>query len=209
MAFKTLFYASLGQFSFEEISLSEKGEYFGITFMILFLVCNVGIVINIFIAVIAVLYDSYSEKRNVFQMLETLKIRSVTQADKEYSALISLPAPFNLLLFLFAPFLLTSSNPRKVNEFILSLAYVPVMLGVTLVFIVYNLLLIPLAYVKLWWHKLIMVYVYSKSYRVSRADKFMTFCVFWGLGLFTLTLNSLVDIYHFIRHLWLTDLVKT
>lgn len=74
-AFKTLFYASLGDFSFEEISGSEKGEYFGITFMIIFLVCNVGIILNIFIAVIAVLYDTYSEKRNVYQMLETLKIR--------------------------------------------------------------------------------------------------------------------------------------
>jgi hypothetical protein len=56
-AFKTLFYASLGEFSFETISKSEKGEYFGITFLIIFLVCNVGIIINIFIAVIAVLYD--------------------------------------------------------------------------------------------------------------------------------------------------------
>jgi hypothetical protein len=74
-AFKTLFYASLGNFSFDDISQSEKGEYFGITFMIIFLVCNIGIILNIFIAVIAVLYDTYSEKRNIYQMLETLKIR--------------------------------------------------------------------------------------------------------------------------------------
>lgn len=59
-AFKTLFYASLGDFSFESISKSEKGEYFGITFLIVFLVCNVGIIINIFVAVIAVLYDQHS-----------------------------------------------------------------------------------------------------------------------------------------------------
>ena len=74
-AFKTLFYASLGDFSFDDIQKSEKGEYFGITFMIIFLVCNVGIILNIFIAVIAVLYDNYAENRNVFQMMETLKIR--------------------------------------------------------------------------------------------------------------------------------------
>jgi energy-converting hydrogenase Eha subunit E len=65
-AFKTLFYASLGDFSFDDISKSEKGEYFGITFMIIFLVCNIGIILNTFIAVIAVLYDTYSEKRNVY-----------------------------------------------------------------------------------------------------------------------------------------------
>jgi hypothetical protein len=52
-----LFYASLGQFSFEEIESSEKGHYFGITFLIIFLVINIGVVLNIFVAVIAVLYD--------------------------------------------------------------------------------------------------------------------------------------------------------
>jgi hypothetical protein len=111
VAFKTLFYASLGQFSFEDIAISEKGPYFGITFMIIFLVCNIGIILNIFIAVIAVLYDNYAEHRNVYQMLETLKIRPQTEADKEYSSLISLPTPINVLHMFVAPFLLTSSSP--------------------------------------------------------------------------------------------------
>lgn len=209
VAFKTLFYASLGQFSFEDIAMSEKGPYFGITFMIIFLVCNIGIILNIFIAVIAVLYDNYAEHRNVYQMLETLKIRPQTEADKEYSSLISLPTPINVLHMFVAPFLLTSSRPQRVNECMLTIGYIPVMIGVTLVFAVYNLLLVPLAYVKLWWHKLIMIYVYSKSYRVSRADKFITFCLFWVFGLLTLTLSALADLYYFVRHLWLRDLLKT
>ena len=91
----------------------------------------------------------------------------------------------------------------------LTIGYIPVMIGVTLVFAVYNLLLVPLAYVKLWWHKLVMIYVYSKSYRVSRADKFITFCLFWIFGLLTLTLSALADLYYFVRHLWLRDLLKT
>ena len=91
----------------------------------------------------------------------------------------------------------------------LTIGYIPVMCGVTLVFTVYNFLLVPLAYVKLWWHKLIMIYVYSKSYRVSRADKFITFCLFWIFGLLTLTLSACTDLYYFVRHLWLKDLIKT
>lgn len=208
-AFKTLFYASLGDFSFDDISNSEKGEYFGITFMIIFLVCNIGIILNIFIAVIAVLYDTISEKRNIYQMLETLKIRPQTQADKDYSALVSIPAPLNIVHLIFAPFLLASKNPQSVNEFILTIAYIPVMCFVTFVFVVYNILLIPLCFVKIWWHKLIMVYVYSKSYRVSRADKFITFCMFWAFGLVILTVNSVVDIWYFLKHLWLKSLFKT
>lgn len=208
-AFKTLFYASLGDFSFDDIQKSEKGEYFGITFMIIFLVCNVGIILNIFIAIIAVLYDNYSENRNVYQMMETLKIRPQTQADKEYSSLISLPAPLNVLHIFFAPFLLTSKNPQKINECILSIGYIPVMLGTTVVFMIYNILLVPLCYVKLWWHKLIMVYVYSKTYRVSRADKFITFCMFWIFGLIILTINTFTDIYYFLKHLWIRDIFKS
>lgn len=177
--------------------------------MIIFLVCNVGIILNIFIAIIAVLYDNYSENRNVYQMMETLKIRPQTQADKEYSSLISLPAPLNVLHIFFAPFLLTSKNPQKINECILSIGYIPVMLGTTVVFMIYNILLVPLCYVKLWWHKLIMVYVYSKTYRVSRADKFITFCMFWIFGLIILTINTFTDIYYFLKHLWIRDIFKS
>ena len=177
--------------------------------MIFFLVCNIGIILNIFIAVIAVLYDGYAEHRNVYQMLETLKIRSTTQADKDFSSLISLPTPINFLHIFVAPFLLTSSRPQRVNECMLTIGYIPVMVGVTLVFTVYNLLLVQVGYVKLWWHKLIMIYVYSKSYRVSRADKFITFCWFWIFGLLTLTLSAFTDLYYFVRHLWLRDLIKT
>jgi hypothetical protein len=83
------------------------------------------------------------------------------------------------------------------------------MIGTTIVFMVYNILLVPICFLKLWWHKLIMVYVYSKSYRVSRADKFITFCLFWVFGLVTLTLNTFTDIYFFLRHLWVRDIFKS
>jgi len=48
-------------------------------------------------------------------MLETLKVRPVSQADKEYSSLVSIPVPLNAFLILFAPILLTSKDPEKVN----------------------------------------------------------------------------------------------
>ena len=44
--------------------------------MIIFLVCNIGLIMNLFIAVITVLYDGFSDHANVYQMLETLKLRS-------------------------------------------------------------------------------------------------------------------------------------
>jgi hypothetical protein len=43
-------------------------------------------------------------------MIETLKVRATTQADKEYSILISCPAPLNFFLLIAAPFMLAKPH---------------------------------------------------------------------------------------------------
>jgi len=65
-AFKTFFYASFGEFSFDEVSQARYGEYFGYAFMILFLVCTIGIIFNLFIAIIVVLWEERSASKNVY-----------------------------------------------------------------------------------------------------------------------------------------------
>lgn len=67
-AFKTLFYASFGQFSFDEVSKADFGEYFGYTFMIIFLVVNIGLIMSLFVSIIVVLYDAYYQKAQIYQM---------------------------------------------------------------------------------------------------------------------------------------------
>jgi hypothetical protein len=208
-AFKNLFYASFGTFSFDNIQEGELGQYYGITFMILFLIVNIGLIMSLFISIITVLFDALSPNQHIFFMLETLKIRPTTQADKEYSALVSLPTPINALHFVLAPFLLTSKHPEIMNEVILMAVYIPTILLVSIVlFIGYNILLWPITYVKLFFHKLVMIFVYSKSFRVSRADKFMNWVVFTLLGPFILITNTVVDVYYFVRHMLMRDLFK-
>lgn len=63
------------------------------------------------------------------------------------------------------------------------------------------MILIPVTYLKLFFHKMIMIMVYSKAYRVSRADKFMNFVVFIPFGPFILLANMIVDLKHFLSHL--------
>jgi len=208
-AFKTLFYASFGDFSFNEVENAEQGQYFGITFMVLFLIFNIGLMMSLFIAIITVLFDALAGNRHIYFMLETLKVRPQTEANKEYSALISLPIPFNALNFLFTPFLLTSKNPERLNVMILFIGYAPILLVSTILFIAYNIALLPLTYVKLVFHKSFMIFVYSKSFRVSRADKFMNFVQFAVFGPFILIINIITDIKYFIRHMLRMDLLKT
>jgi hypothetical protein len=79
---------------------------------------------------------------------------------------------------------------------------------VTLFFVAGEVIMWPFVYVKMVFHKLTMVWVYSKSFRVSRADKFMNFIFYFFFGPFITIGNTGVDTWFFIRHLMLTNLRK-
>ena len=123
--------------------------------------------------------------------------------------MISLPPPLNVFLFILAPFLLTSKNPEIWNKVILWVAYLPILIASTLVFFLYNLILAPLTYVKIFFHKLVMIFVYSKSYRVTRADKFILTVIFIPIGPIRLASNVILDSIAFIGHCLQTDLKKS
>lgn len=142
-------------------------------------------------------------------MLEKLKIRPVTQADKEFSVLISLPAPLNVILLFLAPFLFVSRNPELWNKVLLWFAYLPILLSTFTIFAAYNIALLPVTALKLFFHKMIMIFIYSKSVRMSRADKFMLWILFVVVGPFRLVSNVLLDMVAFLRHSTLQDLKKT
>ena len=198
-AFYTLFYSGFGFFSYDDFEQETQfGYFFGLLFLLAFLVANLGLITSIFTSVIVVLYDDYYKHKSVFTMLETLKVRPVMQADKEYSSLISLPPPLNITLFILSPFLMTTSNPELLNKVILLVAYAPLILITFFAFLGYNIVLLPVTYVKMFFHKMVMIFVYSKSYRVSRADKFMLWIMFAIIGPFRLTANVIMDSIAFI-----------
>lgn len=177
--------------------------------MVIFLVVNIGLFMSFFISIITVLYGAFGDHQNVHHMLQTLKTRPVTKADRDYSALISIPPPLNVTLLVLAPFLLTSKNPEMWNRVILWVAYLPILILTSTLFLIYTVALFPVTYVKLVFHKLVMIFVYSKSYRVTKADKFMVWILFVIIGLPRLALNVFTDYAAFLRHLVVTDLKKT
>lgn len=141
-------------------------------------------------------------------MIETLKLRATTQADKNYSLLISVPVPFNFFLIFLAPMVLTSKNPQPVNQKFLFISYMPVLVGTTIAFVIGEVIMWPFSYIKMVFHKLTMVWVYSKSYRASRADKFIRFIFFVFAGVPITIGNTVVDTIVMIRHLIRFDLQK-
>lgn len=133
-------------------------------------------------------------------MLETLKIRSYTQVESKYSALVSLPAPLNFILIFLAPFLILSKRPEKLNVVILMIAYVPIVLISAALFFIYNLLLVPFVFVKMFFHKLTMIFVYSKHIRVSRAMKFFYGFLYTAYGIPSAFVNAFKDTGYFMMH---------
>lgn len=205
-----LFYAAFGQFNFEVLNTFESfGYYFAVGFFVIYLIVNIGLFLSFFVSMVVVLYEEFFQHESIYHIMETLKIRPQSSADKEYSALISLPPPLNVFLAILAPFLLTSKNPEIWNRVILWVAYFPILIITTTVFFLYNLLLLPLAYVKIFFHKLVMIFVYSKSYRVSRADKFILTVVFIPVGPVRLMSNVILDTIAFVSHCMQTELKKS
>lgn len=92
---------------------------------------------------------------------------------------------------------------------ILWVAYFPILITTSSIFLLYTVALVPVTYVKLVFHKLVMIFVYSKSYRVTKADKFMQWILFVIIGLPRLSLNLFTDYAAFLRHQVVTDLKKT
>ena len=210
-SFESVFFASIGRFDFDIFwnGQDSYNPYWGSAYFLTFMAINVGLYMSLFVAITVALYGNVGDRGHIYHMLDTLEVRSVTEADKDYSALISLPAPLNVLHIFVSPILMTSSNPEAVNKAILWIAYLPVFIVTTVIFIAYSFLITPFCFVKIFFHKMIMIFVYSKTYRVSRADKFMTWVLFTIIGPFRLIANIFTDLIAFLQHMLATDLKKT
>ncbi len=73
----------------------------------------------------------------------------------------------------------------------------------------YTSALLPLAMVKMFFHKMVMIFMYSKSYRVHKSEKFMQWVMFTAIGPLRLTANFFIDLIAFVHHCIYTDLKKT
>ena len=102
-ALKNMLYASVGNFDFTIFEDSGYNVLWGTTFFVVFMILNVGLYISLFMAIVTSLYGNFAENARIYHMLDTLHVRPVTEAEKEYSALVSLPAPLNVLHLLLAP----------------------------------------------------------------------------------------------------------
>jgi len=121
-----------------------------------------------------------------------------------FGALIAACPPLNLLVLPFVPFFACTRKKKKLrrlNNVLVMLIFSPFAIIYTSGFIVVNLLLMPVAYLKTCYRKgaLILNYdrkLYQKRYLIGN------FIFFVLMGIPMLLLSQVTDIYYFIRHLY-------
>ena len=117
--------------------------------------------------------------------------------DKFYGFLNILPFFFGWLSFLVMPFLICIKNPdtlRMINEVCCQIAYFPLLLILSIIFVTVNAVLIPFAYIKTVIHKAILLSTYKSA---NQCYNLVIFVIF---GLPILVFSQFVDLMRFVKH---------
>jgi len=187
---------------------AKIGAFLGYAFFLAFMIINLILIMNLIVARLASTYKKYNLRRHLLVHLNTLHVREVSEADDKYSAMISAPFPLSSLHFFTAPFLI---NLRSVpaNLFVLHLYYFPLALLCFLFFSLYQLLLLPLCYLKVVFHKWALMLVSPQGQGArSTLDRAGHAVLFMAVGPGILALNCISDMFWFVRELYRMDIEK-
>ena len=98
---KTLFDASLGNYAFVTLKGNAKGSLLGDLFLIFFVVINHILLINLLIAILSSTYSFYESHGMSLYVSGILQMRSATEYENRYGALVACFPPWNVFILPF------------------------------------------------------------------------------------------------------------
>lgn len=102
--------------------------------------------------------------------------------------------------------LVLSNKSPRLNRIVQHIYFFPVLLGVLLIFLAYQLFILPVAYVKMFFHKFALVVNNPQGVGAKSKSNRLGYAVLWTfVGPFILMANYFVDIYWFFKHVYLTE----
>ena len=140
-------------------------------------------------------------------LISTMSVREYTEADDKYSSVISAPFPLSILTWLFGGIVFGVKSERF-NIAILIIYYMPVAIICFILFVGYSFLIIPLCYIKMAFHKFALIFKAPSGGRKA-LDRTLWAIFFSIFGIIILTLDSIVDIFWFLRHMFTLQLDKS
>ena len=193
--FITLFSGTLGNFDFTVFNGNPKGKLLGNVYLISFLILTAILLLNLLVAILTSVYSRFEDKKFVLYIFEIMKLRSTMNYDKRASGLVSTCPPWNVLPLVLSPLYFTKMNESKLNNFVLHVCYVPVLVVATVVFVAFNLVMIPFAYIKGVAIKLKLLF--HRKPRAQLHRRVLSVVLFATAGGAILLMNLLVDMIFF------------
>ena len=115
---------------------ARVGAFLGYLYYLSFLILNIILIINLIVARLAHSYKIFNKDRDILKLLATLSVRSVSEADDKYSAIVSAPFPLNILNFVFGSVIIQMKSPTA-NIALLNIYYLPISLVCLALFLAY------------------------------------------------------------------------
>lgn len=198
----TLFSASIGSFSFEMFDSPKMvlSPSYGYYFLMAYLVITNVVLLNFIIAILSNTYSKLKDLSKALYYNEVLKVRNIFEYDKHYSSMVSLFIPLNIILLPVIPFVIIMKS-KKLNTFLLHIAFLPVMFIGTLIFIVTSIVLYPISYFALLYQNFIDIWEKGETTR----DKWVEAGQFFEMifkAPFMLLGNIVADTYKFVTSLY-------
>lgn len=182
----TIFDNVWGAFNFDDASGGRFGNSIGHIYMVVIVVILIIIITNFLIAIFASRYDIFLKNEKSIMMQEALYLRPVMEANETHSSLISGAFPLHGLNWITPPFMFLPRTPRRANEIILHIFFLPIAIVVTVLFIAYNLVIWPVTYLKLIPHKFALIFKRNVNYSGNTSNRVGSFFLFLFFGLIIL-----------------------
>ena len=183
----TLFENSWGSFNFEDAQGGRFGDDVGYIFMVIIAIILIIILANFLIALFATKYYEFIQNEKAIMMQEALILRPVTEANDTHSSLISGAFPLSGLNWITPPFLFLPHDPKLVNEIILHIQFLPILIVVTIGFVLYNIVILPVVYLKLIPQKFALIFKQNVAYSGNMSDRLGGFFLILIFGPIILT----------------------
>jgi len=197
-----LFEAALGEWDMTIYEGLGTLRYFGVVFHMFFLIINLVLLLNLIIAILTSTYEQYAIRGLALYHDEIIESIPYYKSNKLYGSLISMFPPLNVVSSLFLPFFMACKDDNKIeklNNVLLHIGYAPLLIVFTIAFILLSVILLPLAFICAWLDKWISLLTIQKKWKIRLAEAFF-FTIF---GVPMMVLNTIVDVLHFWRHLFL------
>ena len=132
--------------------INEFVMEFGHIYNMIFLLINLVLMLNLVIAILSNTFAAYSELSNGLYYKVLVNIFPLYEYHDEYGCLTCGQSPFNLILIIVWPimYLCEKCKPdggvARANRYFTSILYIPSAIVFTSVFTIFNVLILPVAY---------------------------------------------------------------